>query len=57
MDLSCGTNLLEGPGQHLLTVLLSIPFNYLPCLKADWFASAAISFLQGEQSTFGVLLY
>ena len=25
--------LLEGPGQHLLTVLFSINFNYLPCFK------------------------
>ena len=24
---------LNGPGQHLLTVLLLIPFDYLPCAK------------------------
>ena len=29
----CGTSLLEGPGQHLLTVLLQIPFNYLSWSK------------------------
>jgi hypothetical protein len=28
----CGTGLLEGHGQHLLTVLLLIPFNYLPLI-------------------------
>ena len=29
----CGTCLLEGPGQHLLKVLLQIPFNYLSWSK------------------------
>ena len=29
----CCTSQLEGPGQHLLTVLLSIPFNHLPWSK------------------------
>ena len=25
----CGTSLLDGPGQHLLAVLFSIPFNLI----------------------------
>ena len=29
-DIMGGTILLKGPGQHLIPVLLLIPFNYLP---------------------------
>ena len=41
----CGTSLLEkGPGQHLLTVLLLIPFNYLPWLRmVEEFSSQWVS--------------
>ena len=31
----CVTAPLEGPEQHLLTVLISIPFNYLPCTNSS----------------------
>ena len=31
----CVTVLLEGPGQHFLTVLMSMPYNYLPCTKSS----------------------
>ena len=29
----CGTSLLEGPGQDLLTVLVPMPFSYLLCSR------------------------
>ena len=46
-----GTNSLEGPEQHLLTVSLSIPFNYLPLqLKSteDWVRNTTYCFGQDD---------
>jgi hypothetical protein len=32
----CGTSLFEGPGQHLLTVFLSMPYDYLPFTRVAY---------------------